>query len=279
MTAMAKRRGAILALLSVNLILLSCSTSSAPQPGTPGFYWGAAKETFKAADYQKTAEHLNNILSSDNEYVARAQPWFLILTSGMVRGDMDLATAYEAGGKAFPPQATNFHRQVNQYQSDANTLALQFAETFAKFDTKGADAVTLSFAYPTGSPTEPVLLSKISGGNWPTEANLATVQKDMIERGVLLATCRAAGAPDDPAKVLELLKTGDAKIPRATFIQAMAAALYDQSQLYVRSRMDQPDRLKIFCDRAEAALKLVPPSKETQDLEKKIQAAMKRPKG
>ena len=97
MTAMAKRRVAVLALLSANLILFSCSTSNAPQAGTPAFYWSAAKETYNTGDYQKTIENLGNILSSQNEFVARAQPWMLVLTSGMSRGYMDLADAFEAG--------------------------------------------------------------------------------------------------------------------------------------------------------------------------------------
>src|SRR5580698_8657288 len=75
MSAMAKRRTAVLALLSANLILFSCSSSDAPQPGTPAFYWTAAKESYATGDYQKTIEHLGNILSSQNDYVPRAQPW------------------------------------------------------------------------------------------------------------------------------------------------------------------------------------------------------------
>ena len=64
---------------------------------------------------------------------------------------------------------------------------------------------------------------------------------------MLLATCRAAGATNDPAKTQELLKTGEAKIPRATFVEAMAAALFDESQLYAYNKLDQPDKMKIFC--------------------------------
>jgi len=119
MSTMAHRRTAIFALLSANLILFSCSSNDAPQPGTPAFYWSAAKETYAAGDYQKTVDHLGNILSSQNEYVARAQPWMLIMTSGMARGYMDLADAFEAGGHANQPQATAFHRLVNDYRGYA----------------------------------------------------------------------------------------------------------------------------------------------------------------
>jgi len=275
MIDMASRSVALWALIAGNLILFSCSGGNAPQPGTPAFYWAAAKETYAAGDYQKTIEHLGNILSGQNEYVARAQPWMLVLTSGMVQGNMDLAEAFDAGGQANRAKATNFHRQVNTYRGSANTLALQFADNFSKFQSKD-EFVTLAFAYPTGSPTEVVLLNRVAGGAWLPDAEIETAQKRAIERAVLLATCRAAGAKDDPAKAQDLLKTGEAKVPRAAFVQAMAAALFEESQLYSLSKLGQPDKMKIFCSRAQEALKTVPASKESQDLDKKIQAALKK---
>jgi hypothetical protein len=259
------------------LALLSCSGVSAPQPGTPAFYWGAAKETYAAGDYQKTVEHLGNILSTQNDYVARAQPWMLVLTSGMAQGYMDLAAAYDAGAHANRTQTANFRRQLNTCRGAANTLALQFADTFSKFQGKD-EFVSLAFAYPTGSPTEVVLLNKIGGGAWPPDAELETAQKRAIEHAVLLATCRAAGAKSDPAKAQDLLKTGDAKVPRAAFMEAMATALFEESQMYSHNKLDQPDRMKTFCARAEEALKTLPASKESQDLDKKIQAALKKSK-
>jgi hypothetical protein len=259
MSAMANPRTTVLALLSANLILFSCSSSSdAPQPGTPAFYWSAAKETYATGDYQKTIEDLGNILSSQNEYVARAQPWMLILTSGMAHGYMDLADAFEAGGHA-------------------NRLSLQFAETFGNFQNKD-DYVTLAFPFPTGSPSEVALLTRVSNGAMPLATDVETAQKRTIERAVLLATCRAAGAEGDPAKAQDLLKSGAAKVPRATFVQAMATALYEQSQLYGHNKMDDPDKMKIFCSRAQDALKLLPASKQTDDLNKKIEATLKKSK-
>jgi len=280
MAGMARRNTALWALVAAILLLFSCSGSGgAPQPGTPAFYWAAAKTTYAAGDYQKTLENLGNIVSGENEYVARAQPWMLVLGSGMVQGYMDLAKAYDAGGHANQAQATNFHRQVSAYQGTANTLALQFAETFAKFQSKD-EFVTLAFTYPpSGSPTDVPLVNKIAGGAWLPEADIDTAQKRAIEHEVVLATCRAAGAKDDPGKAQDLLKNGDGKVPRAAFIAAMANALYDTSQLYSRTKLDEPDKLKIFCTRAEDALKTIPDSKDSQDLEKKIQAALKKVKG
>ena len=49
--------------------------------------------------------------------------------------------------------------------------------------------------------------------------------------------------------------------------------------MYSHNRMDEPDKLKIFCERAEGAVKSIPASKDSADLDKKIQAAMKKAKG
>ncbi len=277
MSVMSHRRMAVLALLSANLILFSCSSSDAPQPGTPAFYWAAAKETYAAGDYHKTAEHLGNILSSQNDYVARAQPWMLILTSGMAHGYMDLADAFESGGRANQSQSTGFHRLVNEYRGSASRMSLQFAETFGNFQSKD-DYVTLAFPLPTGSSSEVALLTRVSKGAMPPAGEVETAQKSAIQRAVLLASCRAAGAAGDPAKAQDLLKSGEAKVPRATFVQAMAAALYEQSQLYSHNKMDDPEKMKIFCSRAQGALKLLPASKESDDLNKKIEATLKKSK-
>jgi len=278
MKLMDHRSVAACVLFSATLTLLSCSSgSNAPEPGTPAFYWAAAKQTYAAADYQKTVENLGSVLSTQNEYVARAQPWMLILTSGMAQGNMDLADAYDAGGHANRAQTTNFHRLVNTYRGNANTLALQFADAFSKF-TSNDENVILAFSYPTGSPTEDLLVTKVSGGAWPRDPDLDTIQRHAIERAVLLATCRAVGAKNDPAKALDLLKTPDAKVPKAAFIAAMANALFEESKLYSRDKLDEPDKLKIFCSRAQDAIKRVPDSKEMQDLDKKIQAALKKTK-
>src|SRR5689334_4597358 len=79
---------------------LSCSTDSAPKTGTPQYYWSAARENYAAGDFSKTAENLERVAATENEFSARAQAWLLILTSGQIRGQMDLADGLEAGVRA-----------------------------------------------------------------------------------------------------------------------------------------------------------------------------------
>jgi hypothetical protein len=61
-------------------------------------------------------------------------------------------------------------------------------------------------------------------------------------------------------------------------VSSMADSLFEDSQFYAHNKMDQPDKMKILCSRAQDALKMAPASKVSADLDKKIQAAMKKAK-
>jgi len=256
-------------------ILGSCGGGSAPRPGTPAFYWAAAKETFATRDYLKTIEHLENLTASDNEFTARGRPWLLIMTSGMARGYMDLADSFEAGARLNRSNPTDFRRHTNTYRGEANRLALEFVQVFDKFQKGKDDPVPLALPFPTGSAAPAMQLSKASTGILLQPAEIDTAERSTIEREVLLATCAAAGAPDDPAKTQELLKPGTFQVPRAVFVTAMAGSLFDASQLYSFRKIGDPDKQKIFCNRALDALKTVPETKQTKELSTKITKSLK----
>jgi hypothetical protein len=57
---------------------------------------------------------------------------------------------------------------------------------------------------------------------------------------------------------------------------AMANALYDESQLYGRQKLDDPEKEKILCSRSLEALKTLPESSETKALNTKIEGSLKR---
>jgi hypothetical protein len=260
-------------------ILLSCSSGpSTPQAGTPAFYWQSAREVYAAGDYMKTLEHLDNLLATDNEYTARALPWALVLKSGIAAGYAEAADSYNLGARNNKTDPSVFRRQVSEYRDSAGQLALQFADDFGKLDKVKGDTITLEFAYPKGSALPVLQFTKVSTGIALTPAEAETAQRRALERGVLLAACRAAGASNDTAKTEGMLKTGAATVPRATFLEAMAESLFQLSQLYVAEKLDQPQKMEALIQRAQTALDGVPPSKETKELNGKMQAALKKSK-
>jgi len=258
-------------------ILSSCSSGPAgPAKGTPAFYWQAAGETFKAGDTIKTLDHLDQILATDNDYSARALPWALVLTAGMAAGYGELADSYETGGRVNKTAPMSFRRPITDYRSSANRFSLQFAEHAAKLDKVKGDAVPLTFGYPAGTAAPVAALAKLASGVVLSDPEAEAAQKRAIERGVILAACRMAGAPDDTAKTEAILKTPDAKVARPAFLLAVAQILFDESQLYGPSKLDDPEKVVIFCQRALDALKNVPESKERKALATKIQNVLKK---
>src|ERR1035438_6511457 len=99
----------------------SCSSGpQPPQPGTPAFYWAAAKETCRAGDFVKTSENLQRILGGENEFSARARAWDAVISSGLAQGYMELADAWEAGARSNRLNPTPFRKQVSTLRSLAS---------------------------------------------------------------------------------------------------------------------------------------------------------------
>jgi hypothetical protein len=279
MSLTARRSVALVALISAFVILSSCSSGpSGPKPGTPGFYWGAAKETFAAGDYSKTLDHLDNLLSTDNEYSARALPWFLVLSSGTTNGYIEMADAYDAGAHANRTDSSTFRRQVAEYRKAGGQMALRFAERYGALAKLPAGDVALAFGYPRGSAGDNPMLTKVEKGMIPQAGDVDAIQTGIIQKNVLQIACEAAGAPNDAAKAQALLSAADAKVPLATFQLAMAGALHKAGALYARDRLDDPNKLQTLCQLAQNALKGVPDSKASKDLAAKIQATLKKAK-
>jgi len=246
----------VTALIGASLIgLTSCG---GPTPitttRTPGFYWSAAKETFAAGDYVKTSEHLDHLIAGPNEYLSRAIPWSLVLTSGMADGYMELADNYSSGAHVNKTDAASFLHKAMEYRMTASRLALQFAQNVEKMGQVPAGAILLDFGVPIGTAAMPPPYHQIAKGRDLTPEVTATAVKLAIERNVLLSACLAAGAPNDPAKAEAILRGGSASIPRATFAKAVAAMLDNESQLYSRNKLDDPDKLAVFHQRAQNVL-------------------------
>jgi hypothetical protein len=246
--------------------------------GSPGFYWQGAQETYRAGDYMKTLQNLDNLLATDNEYTARALPWVLVLKSGIAEGYMEAAENYNLGAHNTHADASVFRRQVSDNRAAASQLALQFAEDFSKLDKLKGDTFTLEFAYPKGNAAPVAEFTRVTTGIALSPTETETAQQRSVERGVLLAACRAAGAANDTARTEELLKTGVATVPRATFMTAMADSLYRFSQLYAGDKLDEPQKRDALIERAQTALTGLPETKETKELKSEIQAAIKKAK-
>jgi hypothetical protein len=272
-------RATIIPTATVILILtfcISCSSGpSGPAPGTPAFYWSTAKDNFSTGDLLKANDNLDRALKSA-DYKAQGLPWSLVLTSGLARGYRELAEAYEKGGEAAKRGSGQFRVQMGQYRRHARVASLQFVEKFREFQTSNKDEqVKLVFPFPSGSPSEPPMLAKVTGGSMPEETIMDNIQKAMLQRALIYEASSAAGSPDDPTKAQAQFKAGEVSVPRTQFILAMANALYAQSEIFRPKKLDEPDKLRLFAETALDALKPVPQNKDVKTLNEKIQKSMK----
>jgi hypothetical protein len=262
--------------LALSLIAVSCAPGpEQPKVGTPAFYWNAAKTTYAAGDYSKVNDNLGEVIRSDNEYTARALPWRLVMLAGMTAGYSELAETWEAGSFANRENSSPFNKQQNLYRRQGGQLALQFAETLQKFEAAKGKPAVMAFSFPTGSAAEIPQAKRASSGILLPEADIAVLEKRALERAVLLAACRAVGAPDDAAKAQQIFKSDTIQVEWPVLANALAAAAYDQSLLFARDHLDRPDRLEYFCKKALELLKDVAESKETRSLKAKIEKTLK----
>src|SRR5438067_208877 len=126
--------------------LTSCSGPAGIRVGTPEFYWSAANETYTAGDYVKTADHLERLIDNSNEFSARAIPWYLVLTSGMAGGYIDLADHYAAGARNNKAKALAFRLKAGEYRATASRLALRFGQNVDKINQVPLGTIPLAFA-------------------------------------------------------------------------------------------------------------------------------------
>jgi hypothetical protein len=266
------------AAVATALMVVSCSTGpQAPEKGTPAFYWSAARETFSTADYIAADDNLSKLLKTGNEFVPRALPWGLVLSSGIAKGYSELADNFEHGARARKADPAAFRKQTSDQRTLASQYALEFAEMFQRFAKNNQDqTITLDFPFPTGSVAPIPEALKISAGVAAQPADIEKAQNRSLQKAVLLATCLAAGAPDDTAKAQEMFKAGNVQVPRQVFMLAMAKSLYELGGLYGPMKLDKPDKQKIFWTTAITALEAVPQSKDAKQLNTKIQTALKK---
>ncbi len=264
----------IVCLSSVAVTSCSGGGSRGPEPGTPAFYWGSAKQSFSGGDFLKTSENLDRAMKS-GEFASQAVPWSLVVNAGLIRGYAALADDYELGAKANRSNPAPFRRQSSDYRRLARGLTLQLAEKFQTFQNSKDEQVTLAFPFPSGSQAEPPLMGKVIQGMTPPQSEAEDAQRLALARAMILEASDAAGAGEDSSKAQQMFKSGEVKVPRSTFMVAMARALNQSSILYGPKKLDEPDRAKMFAQMASDALKGAPDSKDVKALNEQIQKTLK----
>jgi hypothetical protein len=257
--------------------LLGCAQGpEPPKPGSPAFLWASARDNYSKGDFLKAQEQLARLTKSENEFTAKARAWNLVLLSGLASGYMELSDTYEIGGRENRNNPTPFRKFTSDYRSTASRYATQFAEDYGKFAKAHKEAeVPLHFLSPGGSPAKNPMLEKVASGKLPAINEADPAQRDIVRRAVLMSACNAAGAPNDAARLAEVLKSETASVKTEIFQRAMAESLYQLSDMYGRKKLGKPDYQKFFLTQSMDALKSVSEDKNCKELKKKIETGLK----
>jgi hypothetical protein len=258
----------------------SCNTGSQPpRAGTPAFNWQGAQEAWRNGDFVKADSSLQELIRIESDFSARARPWQIVIAAGLVQGYSETADTYDRGARLNRENPMPFHKQATALRSQASTTAVELIEGLHIFMEKQMDPeVRLAFAYPAGTAAQPAALKKVATGMILQESEREGMQLDMLQRGVLLSLCRAAGNPDDTAKTLDKFKTGDVTVPRDVFLFNVAKMMQEQAELFAPNKLDHPGRLKAMVTEALEALHTLPETKETKAVAAKLQGLLKKGK-
>jgi hypothetical protein len=251
-----------------------CSTSKGPappKPGTPPFFWAAAKTAYQKGDFQAAIKNLNSIIATENEFTRRAQIWQLVLDAGMARGEMEWADILDEGRPAAKAREIDFRRLANEARTLAGQSAMRFADTGHKLmPNLTEDEVALPFTMPDVNRDRPVEVERIVKGILPMPAEVERLHNLLMRRGVALSVIAVADPGGDYEKAKALLSQPEPKVKREQFLFYLATQFTELSQLFMPKKLDRAGRVKLFLDEAKEALAPVPKSPERDKLQKKI---------
>lgn len=277
-------RKILLAGLSAVLLLWTagCATDSSkpqpPKPGTPEFSWATARTAYNQGDYVKAANLFVELSQKDNPHRAEAAPMALVLTHGLTHAYLELAEKYASGAKRTRGNSAPFYRLVSEYRSKASSSGIQYAEAAAKFTAKLPEGdIVLALDLPKATDADPPQYKRIEAGTMIPASEIPLVESNVVARWILISASNTVGSRTKPEKAKEAFVEGQAKVPLATFLPALAFTLYETAEMFGPKKLNQPNRVVLMlCNEAEKVLGKVKPTKETAELLKKIKAVQKK---
>ncbi len=251
-----------------------CGTSKGPappKPGTPPFWWAAAKTAYQKGDFQAAMKNLNSIIATENEFTRRAQIWQMVLDAGMARGEMEWADILDQGRPAARAREIDFRKLANEARTLAGQSAMRFADTGHKLMPNLTEAeVALPFTFPDVNRDRPVEVERIMKGILPMPAEVDRLHNLMMRRGVAQSVIAVADPGGDLEKAKAVFAQAEPKVKREQFLFFLATQFAEMSQLFAPKKLDRAARMKLFLDEAKEALAPVPKSAERDKLQKKI---------
>lgn len=248
-----------------------CAGPEPIKPGSPAFFWAVANESYRTGDLLKADATLVELSAGNHEFAARAQIWQMVVSAGVSRGLWELADAYQSGSEVTP---AGFRAEASRLRSMAANSSLEFTQAVRNACEVQDEPVKLAFGFPPGLAERPPALAQIAAGLWLADAGRETLERAMLERGVILAGSAAVGKPDEPIAAMQAFLAKPVAVPRHTFFYQMANLLFEQSGLFDASHINRPDRQAVMYQVALAALRSIEQSDDAEALAARIHNAL-----
>jgi hypothetical protein len=239
--------------------------------GTPEWYWAAAHETFEAADYTKTEEHLEQVVKSDLDVKQQAAVWRTLVLAGLARGYMELGDAYAETAENNPRMTAQVQNPIQEYRRTARRYAIELTESMSTLRKliEGSENVSFDFAFPGGSYNVSPVLTQFKAGQSPPPNQLLDAERETLERGILIEASEMVGAGSDVNRARAMFDTRPVSVSSAEFLWALGDSTYSLSDLFEQKRLNEPQVRKVML---QTALDCIGPALEAQDKKRKEQA-------
>lgn len=238
------------------LLMGACTGANRPAVGSPEWLWLAARDSYLAGDLDKASDHLERIAKQgNNPYVERARVWRAVIMAGLGTGHLELAQAYSEGW--LKTKKNLYFTQKADHLKEAKRYGIGLLECYDGCVKQPPEKVVLEFPFPKGSAAEVTELDRIYKGTDMPDALRATAHEKTLDRGVVRAVGAVLTSPDNSAGAQKALQPGRAEVPTARMLLAMGTTMEKLSTVFDRKNLNEPDKGKIFHERAQDAAKRV----------------------
>jgi len=272
-----RRRFSLLVLLGAFLLISSCG----PPPAPPAQqFFTDAKNNLQAMDYDAALKNLDRLIEAAGEQPMGQQGVILrtALLAAMADGSKMMAEAFAEGWRMSRANSGQFVQMKGDYYGICRVRLMNTMEAVMAQRNKLGEPMTLEFAFPDYSGSDPVALAMIRQGQYPEDAERFRTEHE-VERNALARTlARMAGAGEDVAKGKAAFEKGSAQIDPRVYLVELSGMFYKLSEIFNPKALDDPRyrriSLEVVRDNMDIVLKMLEskPDKGLETRAKKLKA-------
>jgi hypothetical protein len=212
---------------------------------------------YESGDYITTLNYLDDLLRTENGYIARAAAWKVVILGGMTRSALEIE---EACAKGIPWVKTvdsgPYKTCVDQFRRRARTSALSLMDALTNLENSAAadGTVSLDFSLPEASAAPSPMIGQTAGGAMPPEKIFEPSVARILDRQILLQVCDVV-ANHDAEAVKDMFASPPVTVARESFLVGVAKTLLAAAAVFGEDRLADPAKKSAALKRAQECLR------------------------